>query len=268
MNIRAILLALLGGVVGCGPNMPDDPVKTGDDVTGAGAQVTGTLIYRERMALPPGSVAEVWLLDTSRADAPAVEIAYQRIDDPGNPPIPYVLDYDPAQIEERMEYGVRATIKRDDQLMFTSDTHYPVLTRGAGNTAEVMLVKVGRAAAEPGSPLTGTYWKLTSIGAEAYDHEGKQAEPHLKFDGESGTVSGQTGCNAFSGAYETSSDMRGAMLELGNLAVTMRACTSGMEIERAFLDGLGAVNRYEISGNTLTLYADDERLLGFEAVQP
>ena len=220
------------------------------------------------MPLPPGSVAEVWLLDTSRADAPAVEIAYQRIEDPGNPPIPYVLDYDPAQIEERMQYGVRATIKKDDQLMFTSDTHYPVLTRGAGNTAEVLLVRAARPAAGPGTPLAGTYWKLTSIGADAYDHDGEQAEPHLKFDGESGTVSGQTGCNSFSGGYETSSDMRGAMLELGNLAVTMRACTSGMEIERAYLDGLGAVNRYEISGNTLTLYADDERLLGFEAVQP
>ena len=39
-------------------------------------------------------------------------------------------------------------------------------------------------------------------------------------------------------------------------------------LERAYLDGLGAVNRYEISGNTLTLYADDDRLLVFEAAQP
>ena len=62
--------------------------------------------------------------------------------------------------------------------------------------------------------------------------------------------------------------MSGAMLQLGNLAVTMRACTSGMEIERAYLDGLGAANRYEISGNTLTLYAGDERLLAFEAGEP
>jgi putative lipoprotein len=268
MKSKAILLALLCGAVACSPDMSDERATTNDDVTGSGAQVTGTLMYRERMALPPGSVAEVWLLDTSRADVPAVEISYQRIEEPGNPPIPFVLDYDPAEIREGMQYGVRATIKREDQLMFTSDTHYPVLTRGAGNTAEVMLVRVSRAPGTPGTPLADTYWKLTSIGADAYNHEGEQAEPHLKFDAESGTVSGQTGCNSFSGGYETSSTMSGAMLELGNLAVTMRACISGMEIERAYLDGLGAVNRYEISGNTLTLYAGDEPLLAFEAVQP
>ena len=266
MNGKSILLLLLGGVGACGSDMADDPSNTGDAAAAARAQVTGTLMYRERIALRPGSVAEVWLLDTSLADVPAVEIAYQRIEDPGSPPIPFVLDYDPAEIREGMQYGVRATIKSDDQLIFTSDTHYPVLTRGAGNTAEVMLVMVDRTPRTPAASLTGTYWKLTSIGADAYDHEGEQDEPHLKFDAESGTVSGQTGCNSFTGGYETSSTMSGAMLELGNLAVTMRACTSGMETERAYLDGLGAVNRYEIAGSTLTLYAGDDRVLGFEAV--
>jgi putative lipoprotein len=101
-------------------------------------------MYRERIALPPGAVAEVWLLDTSLADAPAVEIAYQKIEGPGNPPIPFALDYDASKIEERMQYGVRATIRHDGRLLFTSDTHYPVLTRGAGNTAEVMLIMVDR----------------------------------------------------------------------------------------------------------------------------
>jgi putative lipoprotein len=82
------------------------------------------------------------LLDTSLADAPAVEIAYQRIEDPGTPPIPFTLDYDPREINERMQYGVRATIRHTGQLLFTSDTHYPVLTRGAGNKAEVMLIMI------------------------------------------------------------------------------------------------------------------------------
>jgi putative lipoprotein len=123
---------LLGGVVACGAGLSDDPVAASEDATDDAAQVTGTLMYRERVALRPGSVAEVWLLDTSLADAP------------GNPPIPFVLDYDPQEIREGMQYGVRATIRQADQLLFTSDTHYPVLTRGAGNTAEVMLIMVDR----------------------------------------------------------------------------------------------------------------------------
>ena len=43
-----------------------------------------------------------------------------------------------------MQYGVRATIRHADELLFTSDTHYPVLTRGAGNTAEIMLIMIDR----------------------------------------------------------------------------------------------------------------------------
>ena len=149
MKIEAICLALLGGLVACSTDVSDDPVAAGGDASNDTAQVTGTLMYRERVALRPGSVAEVWLLDTSLADAPAVEIAYQKIEDPGNPPIPFVLDYDPQEIREGMQYGVRATIRQADQLLFTSDTHYPVLTRGAGNTAEVLLIMVDRAPTEP-----------------------------------------------------------------------------------------------------------------------
>jgi putative lipoprotein len=43
-----------------------------------------------------------------------------------------------------MQYSVRATIRHADQLLFTTDTHYPVLTRGAGNTADVLLIMVER----------------------------------------------------------------------------------------------------------------------------
>ncbi len=151
MKIEAICLALLGGLVACSTDVSDDLVAAGEDASIETAQVTGTLMYRERIALPPGSVAELWLLDTSLADAPAVEIAYQRIEDPGNPPIPFVLDYDPLKIQEGMQYGVRATIRHDGKLLFTSDTHYPVLTRGAGNTAEVLLIMVDRAPTKPGA---------------------------------------------------------------------------------------------------------------------
>ena len=70
--------------------------------------------------------------------------AYRAIDDPGNPPIPFVLDYDPDEIREGMQYGIRATITHGGDLRFTSDRHYPVLTRGAGNSADVVLIMIRR----------------------------------------------------------------------------------------------------------------------------
>ena len=139
----AIYLALLGGLAACSPGVPGDPAATRSDAAARAAQVTGTLAYRERIALPPGAVATVQLVDTSLADMFSIAIAYQEIEDPGSPPIPFALDYDPSKIDERTQYGVRASIRYDDQLLFTSDTHYPVLTRGAGNTADIMLIRVG-----------------------------------------------------------------------------------------------------------------------------
>ena len=144
MKNEAICLVVLGGLAACSSGTSDNPVTTDMDSSGNTAQVTGTLTYRERIALPPGAVAEVWLLDTSLADAPAVEIAYQEIEEPGSPPISFVLEYDTSKIQERMQYSVRATIRHADQLLFTTDTHYPVLTRGAGNTADVLLIMVER----------------------------------------------------------------------------------------------------------------------------
>ena len=142
MEFRAVFVLLLAGLFGCGSDDPGDPGTMAGGMSDDATRVTGTLMYRERIALPPGAVAEVWLLDTSRADAPAVEIAYQAIDEPGSPPIPFALDYEPGKIREGMQYTVRATIRHGDQMLFTSDTHYPVLTRGAGNTADIMLIMV------------------------------------------------------------------------------------------------------------------------------
>jgi putative lipoprotein len=119
-----------------------DGAATRGDQAGQG-RVTGTLIYRERLMLPPGTVAEVSLLDVSRADAPARTLAQQIIVDPPPPPIPFVLEYDPTEIDERMSYAVRAEIRQQDQLLFNTDTMYPVITRGAGNSAALLLKRVG-----------------------------------------------------------------------------------------------------------------------------
>jgi putative lipoprotein len=203
-------------------------------------------------------VAEVWLLDTSLADVAATEIAYQRIDSPGQQPIPFRLEFDPADIREGMQYSVRATVSRDGELLFTTDRHYGVLTRGAGNTAELVLVRVNRSPAatesdeKPDASLSNTYWKLTSIGDTPYRHEGEQREPHLKLVTQDSVASGRTGCNAFTGSYE----QYAGSLSFGQLAVTQMAC----------LDALERVDRYEIDGDTLALFAGDERLLGFDAI--
>jgi putative lipoprotein len=107
-------------------------------------KVTGTLMKRDRKALPPTVVAEIRLLDVSKADAPAEELALQRIENPGQLPIAFELEYDPEAIDARHSYAVRAKVLMGEQLLYVTDTQYPVLTRGAGNEVELMLVPVRR----------------------------------------------------------------------------------------------------------------------------
>ena len=109
--------------------------------------VTGTATYRERMVLPPESVLEVILLDVSRADAKAETVGRTTMEQPGSPPFKFSIHYDPARIDPRHRYAVRATIRARGRLLFTTDTHYPVLTHGGTDSVELLLRRVGGAAA-------------------------------------------------------------------------------------------------------------------------
>ena len=106
--------------------------------------VTGTINYRERIALSPEAIATITLEDVSLADAPANVIAKQELVNPGAPPIAFELEFPRSAIDERMSYSVRAQIHDRGRLMFTTDTHAPVLTRGAGNTVDLPMIMVAR----------------------------------------------------------------------------------------------------------------------------
>lgn len=105
----------------------------------AKAAVTGTIFYREKMMLRPGAVLEVTLEDISKQDVKAEVLATYRKESPAGPPFPFVLEYDPAVIDPRFTYSVRARITRDGKLIFTSDTIHPVITRDHGNQVEVLV---------------------------------------------------------------------------------------------------------------------------------
>ena len=119
------------------------------------ARVSGTVSYRERILLRPGTRLAVVLEDVSRADTPARQIASLELTDPGQIPIAFELEYNPADIDERMTYALRARIlAADGSLMFINDTHTPVITRDAGNHADMVLVSAGRKSPAAGKPET------------------------------------------------------------------------------------------------------------------
>jgi putative lipoprotein len=107
------------------------------------AAVTGSVAYRERIALPPDAVLEVRLSDVSRQDVAAPVIAETTVMPAGRRiPIPFELRYDPVKIEPKRTYALRATISSAGRMMFTTTNSYPVITRGNPTKVNLMLERV------------------------------------------------------------------------------------------------------------------------------
>jgi uncharacterized lipoprotein YbaY len=105
--------------------------------------VTGTVAYLQRSALPPDAVVNVQLQDVSLQDAPAKIVAEVKIPTAGKQvPIPFRLEYAAADINLTHRYAVRATITGDGEMKFTSNTSYPVITRGAPAEVEILVQPV------------------------------------------------------------------------------------------------------------------------------
>jgi putative lipoprotein len=132
----AVVLAVLAGCAG-----EDEDSSAG---AAAAAAVTGTVAYRERIALPPDAVITVQLADVSRADAPATVLGEQVIKADGRQvPFAFAITCDPAKIEAGHTYAVQARIEVDGALRFISDRRYPALTRGAPSHVDMVLKAVG-----------------------------------------------------------------------------------------------------------------------------
>jgi putative lipoprotein len=96
------------------------------------AQLTGRVTYRTRAALPAGAVIDVRLLDVSRMDAPAVVLGRAEIVTQGEQvPVPFVVGYDAAAIDERFRYTVQVTITIEGRVAYRTTTAHSVLTSGA-----------------------------------------------------------------------------------------------------------------------------------------
>lgn len=220
----------------------------------ASATLSGTVTYRERIALPPDAQLTVRLLDVSLADAPSVTIAEQTTEKAGRQvPLPFALSYDPSRIDARHRYVVRAEI-RDGRgaPLWTTDTATPVLTHGAptGNV-EIRVVQVATGGASGSSDrgaLVGPTWRLAEIAdasGVALTFEGMS--PITLTFGADGRYSGQLDCNRLMGGFTTSAD---GGLALSHAATTLAACP-GPSAAGPFLNVFNSATRYRVDGSRL-----------------
>lgn len=89
--------------------------------------------------MPPDSVITVKLMSVGQAGVPPTMIAEQVIRNPTGVPVPFELKFDKGRINEKNIYTVQAKLMSGGTLRFSSTKSYPVLTRGKGNTAEIIM---------------------------------------------------------------------------------------------------------------------------------
>ena len=112
-----------------------------EDVPPALNELTGTVTYRQRIALPDDAVVQVRLLDVSRADAPSLVLSEANIETKGRQvPIPFAVRYDPAMIDPRVSYAVDAKILVNGQIRWLNATRVRVLTFGGPKDAVEVMV--------------------------------------------------------------------------------------------------------------------------------
>lgn len=111
------------------------------------ANLTGTITYRERIALPPTARVELQLVDATDENAPSPLVAERLIDEPGQVPIAFSLTYDPASISANHTYALRVRIRVDQDIWFASPFDVRVLTAGNPTQVELQLERVSASGA-------------------------------------------------------------------------------------------------------------------------
>lgn len=99
-------------------------------------------------------------------------------------------------------------------------------------------------------------WKIKTI-------EGKPAkyffqQPGLQFNSQTKTLQGNTGCNVLFGSYQLSTQKQ-------QLEITAKAghqsCDNALAQEADLMQTLAAVQRYQLSGNTLNLLNNQNKIV-------
>ncbi len=107
-------------------------------IAAATSSVSGSLTYRERIALTPAAVAIVTIVDTTATPDAGVVIGQQRIDAPSGVPIDFSVLVDAATIDPTHAYALFASIV-DGSSIWQNAVGEPVITGGPTKGIDLVL---------------------------------------------------------------------------------------------------------------------------------
>ena len=114
-----------------------------------------------------------------------------------------------------------------------------------------------------GNPLANTEWQLVALGDAGTPAEVVAGNPTAEFTAVK-DMTGWTGCNAFGAGYR----VQESELRLDELTWTEAGCPSLalFRHEQRIQDLLATVERFEVSGERLTLHSEGGQALVFQRV--
>ena len=243
----------------------NDVALVSESGTSVTATLDGSVAYVERIALAPGSLTVVELLDVTNPDVPIVVSEVTVPTEGKNIPISFSLNYDPALIEKSKSYGLSARIMEGETIRLASIQPRPVLTNGNQVNEVALMVAPPKAESEvvssdppftlPSTELAGTrwVWQYTDgdVSASAERILAPDGEKFILSFGAEGFTS-STDCNQLSGSYL----QVGESLSMGPIAATMKACVDET-LEAVYATELGRVTSFAVTGDELRLNLQD-----------
>jgi putative lipoprotein len=217
------------------------------------ATVTGTVSYRERVALPADAVVEISIVDASLADSATKVVASANVPAAGRQvPLTFDIHYDSRSIEQRHLSIIRANIRSGDQLLFASDVVRGVITQGNPTQVDLVLSRVDPTASPTSHDLAGTSWVLTDLNGD-----GVVADTRVTLEfAANGHATGNGSCNR----YFSTVDMSGSSIRFGAVGSTRMACATAVSLQEIkYFQMLESANRFTIEGRTLSIYGGDSR---------
>ncbi len=137
--------------------------------------VTNTIdikvFYLDRSQLPPSAELKVILEDVSKTDTKSEIVASRTFVLETAPPYSVSLSVDKTKIKPSRQYSVRANIRKDGELLYTSTMrHDPFATQ---TPIQIKLSKVERRANTehkvPNAQFLNTYWKAIQLNGQVIE---------------------------------------------------------------------------------------------------
>ncbi|MDP9484034.1 MAG: YbaY family lipoprotein [Chloroflexota bacterium] len=135
-------------------------------VAGANGHITGTLTYREKVALSGEAVAIVSIVDITAGPNAGMIVGQQRTDGIGEVPIPFSVPFDIRRIDPRHAYGLFAAII-DGPRSWQNPHGIAVLTGGPTSDIDAVLPLAGEPPATIVGSVTGTNPASLGLGVVA-----------------------------------------------------------------------------------------------------